>query len=208
MRTAVPHLPARRRSEAPLRARAMDYVALGVRFVLASMFLFAGLAKLRQMREFERAVQGYDLLPPRIGHYFAQVLPGLEVGGSILLVLGVAIPAVAGVFGLLLCSFAVAIAVNLARGRQIDCGCFSTVAARRITHGLVARNVALAACAGFLAWDWPRELSLDGALAGGAPFGARDALAVAFASVSGTVVLTLASEMNRYRRAAMSLLDE
>ena len=87
----------------------------------------------------------------RIAGAVAGALPVLEIAIGVALV-----PNVTARFGalgaaLLLVVFTVAITRSLARGHAPDCHCFGQVHSRPVGWGTVARNVALLACAAFVA---------------------------------------------------------
>jgi uncharacterized membrane protein YphA (DoxX/SURF4 family) len=117
--------------------------ALTSRYLVAFLLLSAAIPKLADRTEFERAVRNYRLLPERIVSVFASWVPGIELTLAIALLVGLGVRFVAAVAALLLTAFALAVAANLARGREIDCGCQGSVAARRIGWGLVAGDVLL-----------------------------------------------------------------
>jgi hypothetical protein len=65
----------------------------------------------------------------------------------------------------LLASFVVAVAINLARGRELDCGCFGRGKTRPIDHRLLLQNLALLAMGVLVAvrghgWATPEPLSI------------------------------------------------
>lgn len=178
----------------------MGVVAICGRFVLASVLVLAGLAKLPRLGEFEGAVRNYRLLPARLVHPVAVALPAGELVGGLLLAVGLATPAVALAVAGLLVVFAAAVSVNLARGRSIDCGCFGSVAAKRITWATVARNIGLAGLAVVVAFIDPRALSLDAVAFGTAGAVSHvDALALAIATIAGLAALALVNATLDYR---------
>ena len=70
------------------------------------------------------AVRAYELLPTAIANFLGFVLPWLEIGLGLLLILGVAV-SISGLFGaIIMFAFIIAIAQAWARGLSIDCGCF------------------------------------------------------------------------------------
>ena len=101
----------------------MEPFVVGSRFVLGALFMVAALAKFRRMSEFAGAVQAYRLLPPQLGPVVARVIPLLEFAIGIGLLLGLSIRVAAWGASGLLAILALAMAVNLLRGRRIDCGC-------------------------------------------------------------------------------------
>lgn len=139
----------------------MDDVALVSRFALATVFVLAGLAKLPRRSEFEAAVRAYGLMPRRLVRPVARLLPPLELAGGLLLGLGMATTFVASLLAAALTLFGIAVAVNLARGRTIDCGCFGWIAERRITWLTVARNLVLIAGAVTAAVGGANALAID-----------------------------------------------
>lgn len=134
--------------------------AITSRFAIGFVFLFAAIPKLVERREFERTVASYALIPNRLVPVVAGWLPRLEFACALMLLLGLATTLVAAVTALMLATFAVAVAVNLVRGREMSCGCFSTVAPRTIGWSLVAGDVLLAGMAGLVAVQAPDVLAL------------------------------------------------
>ena len=81
----------------------IDAAALGLRFVLAFVFLVAAIPKLFGRAAFERAVANYALVPSLLVAIVAAWLPRLELGLAFALFLGVAVvPVAAGAAVLLL----------------------------------------------------------------------------------------------------------
>lgn len=171
----------------------MEFTSLAFRFALGFVFLLAGLSKLSQPQRFARAIANYGLLPRPLVDPVARWLPRLEVAGGTLLLAGMLQIAVSLGLAILLLSFSLAVSVNLARGRRIDCGCFGPGVTARITWWTVFRNLLLAAMAILLAtypsasllppgsWE-PRS---EGAVA------AEGAIAVAVAVISIVLALQL-----------------
>ncbi len=116
------------------------------RVLLAGVFAFAGLAKLANRKESGRAIAAFGV-PAFFVRPVEIILPALELAVAALLV-----PAQSAWWGavgasLLLLTFIVAIAANLAKGRTPDCQCFGQVRARPIGMATLVRNVGLALCA-------------------------------------------------------------
>jgi uncharacterized membrane protein YphA (DoxX/SURF4 family) len=123
---------------------------LVLRFVLALVFIRAGIIKLSDLADFRTAVTNYQILPGRLTGAAALAVPAVEAGAGTLLVLGVLPSITAACLAALLVTFSVAIIINLARGREFDCGCGGT-APQTISWRHVAVNVLLAATAVALA---------------------------------------------------------
>lgn len=137
----------------------MSELIFGFRFILALVFVLAGLAKLSSSSEFLQAVSNYELLPERWVSPVAKWLPWLELTAGLLLGVGI-LTTVAFALAAMLLSFSLAVSVNLARGRRIDCGCFGSAAPRRISWGTVGRNLALALLAFLVAVGSPHGFGL------------------------------------------------
>ena len=126
----------------------IHYMLVGL---LALVFLQGGAAKLMAHDEFQGVVTSYRLLPSAMVPAFAGLLPLAELAAGI----GVILPATRSSGAALACAllvmFALAMAINLARGRtEIDCGCFKSGFRQTISGWLVGRNLVLAAGAALL----------------------------------------------------------
>jgi peroxiredoxin len=127
----------------------MGAVLLVLRLLLACVFLIAGVAKLVDLVASRRAVAEFGV-PERLAGVVGVGLPVCE-----LLVAVALIPSGSARFGalgawFLLSVFAVGIVVALRRGTQADCHCFGQLHSAPIGWRTFARNVALAALAGFV----------------------------------------------------------
>lgn len=119
--------------------------------LLALVFLQGGAGKLTARDEFQGVVTSYHLLPSAIVPAFAALLPLAELAAGIAVVLPATRLLGATLAFALLMLFALAMAINLARGRtEIDCGCFKSGFRQTISGWLVGRNVLLAAGAALL----------------------------------------------------------
>lgn len=168
----------------------MELVSQFSRFFVGMVFLAAGVAKLGQGEEFERAVENYELLPRWLVPPVASWLPRLEIGGGLALVFGVALVPAATLVALMLLVFVVAVAVNLLRGREMSCNCFGSASPEKMTWLTVGRNVVLTGMAMVVVLVppvslaiWPGPLAVSGATAG-----AGVALAMLCAAVSAVVL--------------------
>lgn len=116
-----------------------------IRSFLALLFAGAAYSKLRHQEEFYGVVRNFRLMPEWLAAPFAAVLPWLELAIALGLLVDPALPYAAAAASGLLLVFAIAIAINVARGRKaIDCGCFRTGYKQPLSWLLVARNVLLA----------------------------------------------------------------
>jgi hypothetical protein len=167
----------------------MEPAAVVLRFVLAFVFLAASLPKLLGSDDFRRAVRAYRLLPQSASAFVARWIPRLELLCALALLVGIAIPLVGAAAGTLLLIFAFAVAVNLARGREIDCGCYAKSSPRRITWTLVVRDCVLGAAAFLVALQASSTLALDAFWRGSSPDALRPNEGLALGALAMVVVL-------------------
>ena len=100
------------------------WITLIARLILGGVLLVAGALKVGNLQKSAMAVRAYELLPTAIANFLGFVLPWLEIGLGLLLILGVAV-SISGLFGaIIMFAFIIAIAQAWARGLSIDCGCF------------------------------------------------------------------------------------
>jgi hypothetical protein len=135
-------------------------VSLALRALLALLLGGAALAKLRDPRGFAAAVAGYRLLPAALATPAAAAFVAAELLLAAALWTPLRTEAALGAAALL-ALYALAIAVNLVRGRRdIDCGCGGPLGRQALSEGLVLRNLAWAAAALACALpDAPRALA-------------------------------------------------
>ena len=120
-------------------------VQLACRLLGALVFATAAAGKLRHRHELAGVVAGYRLLPESMAATAGWLILALEILTALSLAGGVRLEAGAALATALLCVFALAMAINLARGRrEIDCGCFQSGLRQRLSAGLVVRNLLLA----------------------------------------------------------------
>lgn len=121
-------------------------IVLACRLLGALVFVTAAAGKLKYRHELTGVVANYRLLPESLAAAAAWTVLGLEVLAALLLASGVRAQAGAALAIGLLCVFALAMAINLARGRrEIDCGCFQSGLRQTLSAGLIVRNLLLAA---------------------------------------------------------------
>lgn len=100
------------------------WITLLARLILGGVLLVAGALKVGNLQKSAMAVRAYELLPTAVANFLGYVLPWLEIGLGLLLILGVAV-SISGLFGaIIMLAFIIAISQAWARGLSIDCGCF------------------------------------------------------------------------------------
>jgi len=119
---------------------------LAARLLVALVFVSAAIGKFTHSAEFQGVVARYRLLPQWLLMPVAYGLPPAEAATGVALMAGAAAPWAAWVAIALLLVFALAMGINLLRGRRnIDCGCFQSALRQTLSWTLVLRNVLLAA---------------------------------------------------------------
>ena len=122
---------------------ALGAAARAIQMAAGFLFVGAGLQKLRHQQEFRGIVASYQLLPAMLVPTAAVVIAALEVLLGSGAVAYFAMPYTALAIAVMLTAFAVAMAVNIRRGRtQIHCGCFRTALRQELRWRLVVRNLA------------------------------------------------------------------
>lgn len=96
------------------------------RLILGGVFVYASFDKILHPHEFAEVVYNYQILPDALVNLTAILLPWLELSAGVFLILGLFLRGALFTCNVLLAVFLVALAFNLARGLDIDCGCFSS----------------------------------------------------------------------------------
>jgi hypothetical protein len=110
------------------------------------VFVLAAVQKLQHWRIFAGVLANYRLLPPLLVAPAAILLPPAEILVGLLLLSAQLRPLGALAAIALLVLFAMAMAINLRRGRsEIDCGCGHSFLKQNLAWLLVGRNAGLAA---------------------------------------------------------------
>jgi len=169
---------------------------VGALIVAAFALLFASAAvhKLRNLGRFAEVFAAYGLLPPvsRLGVSWA--IPVLELGVALGLLSSRSRPYASGIGMLLLLGYAVAMAVNLRRGRRdIACGCGGPDE-RPIAAWMAWRNLALAALLALAPPPWNARALLP-----------TDALTIGFGLAVTVVVYLCLDRLGQVTRKAKQL---
>ena len=104
----------------------MGPVRAVVRWLIAAVFLYAGITKIVDPAAFAVDIDNYRLLPYLLVGATAAVLPWLEVICALSLLSGLWLRGSALLLVLLNLIFFLAIASAMARGLDISCGCFGS----------------------------------------------------------------------------------
>jgi uncharacterized membrane protein YphA (DoxX/SURF4 family) len=121
-------------------------VELAVRWIIGIVFIYASIHKIIAPGDFARIIYGYGLFPAYTINISAIVFPFVELYCGLSLIAGIRPRSSAILVMILLLVFCFLIFINLVRGHEFDCGCFS-VGAKNHTGSniqLLIRDLVLA----------------------------------------------------------------
>ena len=101
-------------------------IVLLFRLILGITFIYASLDKIANPDQFARIIYNYHILPRFLINIYAVTLPWVELFAGLFLIFGVFTESASLLICFLLSVFIVAISINLFRGVNLNCGCFST----------------------------------------------------------------------------------
>ena len=122
-------------------------IAFSIRWIIGITFIAASIHKIVWPAEFAKILYGYDLFPHITINLIAIVLPFVELVTGLSLVLNIYPKAAMTLAGIMLAAFTLAISINVARGHEFDCGCFSFGSENPLTGNkfLLVRDIFLLA---------------------------------------------------------------
>ena len=101
------------------------WVGFIARLLLGATFIYASYHKILAPAEFAKVVYGYGLFPGEFINLIAIVLPFVELIAGLSLILGLYPRSAAMIIMAMLILFILILSLNIARGYEFDCGCFS-----------------------------------------------------------------------------------
>lgn len=125
----------------------MQWFVRSCQIVIGLVLLAAALPKLGDLRSFAASVHNFRIVPVPAENVLAVALPWIELVAGLALLLGIRARAGAVVATALLVVFTAAVAWAVARGLDIECGCFGTADASRVGVRKLLENVGLLALA-------------------------------------------------------------
>jgi uncharacterized membrane protein YphA (DoxX/SURF4 family) len=116
------------------------------RLALALVFVYAGAVKMQDVVVFAGHVAAYQILPYALNYLVAATLPYIEFLAGVLLLLNLRVRPALVVVGAMTACFMGALVSVLARGLEIDCGCFDPGGGQEVTAGVaLLRDIGLMA---------------------------------------------------------------
>jgi putative oxidoreductase len=120
-----------------------NILLLSIRLFLGFIFIFAAVTKVADTVGFSQSIYNYKLMPDFLINVLAIVFPWIELVAGILLVFGISVKESSAILTGLLVVFIVAIVISLARGLDINCGCFGTLEGSKVGLMKILENVGL-----------------------------------------------------------------
>lgn len=121
-----------------------DYLTMFFRVFIGGLFIYSSLDKIAHPEQFARIVFNYHLVPSMLINLFALAFPLAEFLGGVFLIVGFCYTGTRNYFGLLMIVFIFAIGINILRGVDLECGCFTVSSkAKKAGISLILRDLAL-----------------------------------------------------------------
>jgi uncharacterized membrane protein YphA (DoxX/SURF4 family) len=138
-------------------------ISLGARLYLGSLFLLACWHKILNPNSFAVDIATYQVLPLALVNPLAIVLPWVELATGIMLVIGLRTRVASLLAALMLATFTLAIAVAVAKGLDVACGCFASTGAVEdpISWRTIVRDTIWLLLALYVLWFDRQPLGLD-----------------------------------------------
>ena len=102
-----------------------SWIELVARWIIGVVFIYASYHKILAPAEFAKIVYGYDLFPDVSINLIAIIVPFVELFSGLALILGIYPHSAVLIVNGMLVAFIIALSINLVRGHEFDCGCFS-----------------------------------------------------------------------------------
>lgn len=145
--------------------RAANWFGTVARLVIGIVWLAAGFLKAFNPYSAGAAVRAYEIFPPDLATTIGHILPWVEIGIGLLLILGLYVRLSAVASAVLFIAFIAGISSAWARGLTIDCGCFGgggTVEAGQTKYlEEIVRDLGLTLLALYLVWRPKSRWAMD-----------------------------------------------
>ena len=102
-----------------------SWIELAARWILGLTFIYASYHKIFAPADFAKIVYGYDLFPSDAINLIAILLPFIELITGLALILGFYPRSAVLIINGMLVAFIIVLSINLIRGHEFNCGCFS-----------------------------------------------------------------------------------
>jgi putative oxidoreductase len=150
-------------SRYPLRILDNKYTPFILRLILGGIFIYAAGGKILYPAEFSEAIANYQMIPVMANNFIAVTLPWVELIAGLLLFNGFKTQSATTIILLCLFVFSIGAIFALARGLDINCGCF-TEASRRVGLVFLAEEAGMFLMGGCILFFDKGFLSIDNLL--------------------------------------------
>jgi len=99
-------------------------IQLSSRFILGSIFIYAGIYKIINPENFARTIKNYELIPTFLIETITYMIPWLELILGIMIITGLLLREASFFSTVLLVTFLIVIIISKFKGNLNDCGCF------------------------------------------------------------------------------------
>lgn len=113
------------------------------RAVLALVFIYAAIGKITDPEAFAQSIINYKLFPVFAVNVIAIVIPWIELTAGILLLFGITVKENIIIINTLLVLFIILVAISMARGLNIDCGCYGARGGQQVGFQKIFENAVL-----------------------------------------------------------------
>lgn len=103
----------------------------------------AALAKVGDLQSFATQIHNFRILPLALENLAAMTLPWIELLAALALIFGYRARSGALVVSALLVVFTIAVAIAMARGLDVECGCFGTADGTRVGLLKILENLGM-----------------------------------------------------------------
>ena len=128
-----------------MRSLSRPWVVRAAQLLIGGIFIVASLAKLGDLHSFAEQVHNFRLLPLALQNLVAICLPWIELLAGLALLSGFHARSGGLVVAVLMVGFTAAVLIAMARGLDIECGCFGTADGTRVGLVKVLQNLGMLA---------------------------------------------------------------
>jgi len=127
-------------------------LSLIIRLFIGIILIYPGIQKVIDPFSLAKIIYAYDLFPHITINMIAIILPFLEIVTGVAFITGRYIGGASVISMILFSAFVIAISINLFRGHEFDCGCFSVSGGSHTSPvELLIRDIFYLACVIYLA---------------------------------------------------------
>jgi putative oxidoreductase len=116
------------------------YLCLLFRLILGGVLVYAGWIKLFDTPAFMQDIANYRILPPALLPIVAITLPAIEIVAGVCLMIGLLMDGALVITTGLIVVFIAAVSSAIWRGLDVQCGCFGTSDAEKVSWTILMRD--------------------------------------------------------------------